>query len=661
MKRLILALCLITNAVFAQKTDTSKVVKLEKVLIIGVRADNRVPVTQKTISTSDLLINYHGQEIPILLNQLPSIRSNSDGGHDFGYSYFTLRGMDQTRVNMTLNGVPLNEPEDFGVYTSNYPSFINSIQSIQVQRGVGTSTNGSSPIAGSINFQTKNGLIKGNTVEFGGGSYNTFRSNVSVSSGLLKNNIAYFVNVGGLKTDGFRYNSGSRGGSIFGTVGYFGEKRITKLTGFIGSSSNKMAWEGTYDSILINKDYRTNERGSDSSDLFTQYHFQLNNINILGQSKITTTLFYNHLDGHYDVYNGSLLNDVDSGYFAREKQYSNWYGLISQFDYKKNFFRFTAGASASTYTRYHSGYDTLFSNFQHNYKNQGTKNEVSSFIKASIGDKGVVLFLDLQLRYSEFVYKTRTYQLDVDNSLPKKSWLFFNPKIGGKIFFRNGITNYYSIGLSHKEPSRSNMLKNNLYLGELVDLKPETVIDGEWGFEYSGKKVKLQTNVFVMAFRNEIVPVGDPGNNSLLRMQNVDHSIKQGVEFDFSYKFRKISYSINSTYMDSKWGDSNKSHILNPKLIVKQSLSYERGWTVIGVTHTYSSKSYIDIDNYFSIPNYSIFGASLSQRYKNMTLSLQVNNIFNEKYYTNGYVKSWRRYLFPNALINYNLTLRIKI
>lgn len=659
MKRLILSLCLITNAVFGQKSDTTKVVKLENVSIVGVRADSRVPITQKTITTSDLLTNYHGQEVPLLLNQLPSIRANSDGGHDFGYSYFTLRGMDQTRVNITLNGVPLNEPEDFGVYTSNYPSFINSVQSTQVQRGVGSSTNGSSPIAGSINFQSKNGLIKGNTVEFGGGSYNTFRTNASVSSGLLKNNIAYFINIGGLRTDGFRYNSGSRGGSIFGTVGYFGNQRITKLTGFIGSSSNKMAWEGTYDSIL-NKDYRTNERGVDSSDLFTQYHFQFNNINILGQSKITTTLFYNHLDGKYFVYNR------DSIYFARETQYSNWYGIVSQFDYKKNFFKFTTGISANTYTRFHNGYD-IFSSFQHDYINQGTKNEVSSFVKTSFDDKGVVFYLDLQLRYAEFIYKTKTYlkqedDFTGDNNLPKKSWLFFNPKIGGKIFFNNGVTSYYSIGLSHKEPSRSNLFYNGLYLGTLVDLKPETVVDGEWGFEYTGRKVKLQTNVFVMAFRNEIVPTGEnPGDNTLPPMQNVDHSIKQGVEFDFSYKYRKISYNINSTYMNSELGDENKHHILNPRLLVKQSLSYERGWTTIGLTHTYSSKSYIDIDNYFSIPGYSVFGANLSQRYKNITLSLQANNILSEKYYTNGYVRSMKRYLFPNALINYNITLRIKI
>ena len=276
MKQIVMIFSLILIG-FQSIAQDSTVVTLNRVLVTAVRADKKTPVTQKTIGDTALQYGYQGQEVPVLLSSLPAMSSNSDGGHGQGYTYLSLRGAGQARINMTLNGVPLNEPEDHGVYSSNFPSFINAIQSIQIQRGVGTSSNGTAAFIGSINFQSKSGLVKNTDVQLGGGSYNTTRYNVSTSTGLLKNNIALFINVGGITTEGFRYNSGSRGGSIFISGGYYGTKRITKLTVFSGVSKNWMAWEGSEESVLA-KDYRSNPRINDNPDLFNQTHVQLQNI-----------------------------------------------------------------------------------------------------------------------------------------------------------------------------------------------------------------------------------------------------------------------------------------------------------------------------------------------------------------------------------------------
>jgi len=156
-------LALISFNLFAQ--DSLKINKLNTITITGIRADGKTPISLKNFNKKQLDSIYFGEEVPILLDKTPSITSSSDGGHNQGYTYFRLRGIDQTRINMTLNGVPLNEPEDQGVYTSNFPNFFNSITSFQIQRGVGTSTNGVSSYAGSINYQSNYGLEKNSSIE----------------------------------------------------------------------------------------------------------------------------------------------------------------------------------------------------------------------------------------------------------------------------------------------------------------------------------------------------------------------------------------------------------------------------------------------------------------------------------------------------------------
>ncbi len=651
MKKIILLLCLLIGGkVFSQ--DSIRIISLERVLVSSIRSDKKDPVTQKTIGDTTLQDGYQGQEIPMLLGSLPSIYSSSVGGHAFGYSYFSLRGASQSRINMTLNGAPLNEPEDHGVYTSNYPSFINSIQSLQIQRGVGTSSNGAASFIGSINFQSKNGFKRGSEVQIGLGSFNTQRFNVSTSTGLSKKNLALFANIGGIRTDGFRDNSGSLGGSLFVSGGYFGNKRVTKFVVFSGRSKNEMAWDGSDESVL-KTNYRDNPRGLDNRDYFKQTHVQLHNVNLLSKrSKLINILFYNRLKGSYDVYSKKDLPVIN--YYAAEKQYSDWFGYVGQYDYKTSELNLSTGVSLNTYTRHHNGveYDTANA---YPYKNHGTKNEMSGFIKVNFGDDVVREYMDVQVRYVEFNYSG-------DVPLSKQSWLFLNPKIGVKIFHSKKFDTYYTIGLSHREPTRSVLFNGGFYLTTLNNVKAEKVIDIELGANYKDDKVELQSNLFWMLFDNEIIPAGPLGPNSLPTMINVDQSYRIGFETDVTYRITgSLVYSGNLTLSDSRFGKLNKRQLFSPSIIMNQGLSYSLGNYGFNLNHSYFSKSYIDITNENTVEGHLILNSNVSYSINKIRFSLQVNNITSKKYYRNGYTIQSIRYLFPNALINFNTTLTIKI
>jgi len=633
--------------------DTLKIITLERALVTSVRADKKTPITQKTIGDTSIQETYQGQEIPMLLGSQPSINSNSDGGHPFGYSYFSLRGASQSRINMTLNGVPLNEPEDHGVYTSNYPSFINSIQSIQIQRGVGTSSNGAASFIGSINFQTKNGLKKATDIQLGAGAFNTLRFNASTASGLNKNNIAYVVNIGGIRTDGFRENSGSVGGSVFTSLGYFGNKRITKVVFFSGQSKNKMAWDGSDESVL-KTNFRDNPRGLDNTDLFTQSHIQLHNVNMFSKKfKLTTTVFYNHLRGHYDVYS---MKDISAiGYYAAEKQSSNWFGYINQFDYKSRTTNLSVGVSLNTYKRNHNGVKYYDSTTSLEYSNHGVKNEASGFVKVNFGDDVVRFYADLQGRYIDFKYLG-------DVPMNKQSWFFINPKIGLKIFFNKDIDVYSSLAISHREPTRSVLFGGGFYLTTLNLIKPEEVIDFELGTNYKTDRLRLQSNIFYMAFRNEIIPAGPIGSNSLPTMINVDKSKRYGLEVDAQYALSdRVSYDGNLTLSRSQFGDQKNEQLFSPRVMFNQSITLEYRELSLGVNQTVFSKSYIDITNTNSMAGYFVYGVNVSYEKNNYRVSIQANNITDKKYYSNGYVANGVRYLYPNALASYYVTVKIRL
>ena len=653
MRQLLFILGLVLITIQAESQDTSKTVSLNDVVITGVRADSKTPVSQKTIKKSSIDSTYQGEELPLILDKTPSVTSQSDGGHPNGYTTFRLRGIDQTRINMTLNGVPLNEPEDQGVYTSNYPGFVNNIKSMQIQRGVGTSTNGVASYAGSINFESQNGIQKKTEIDLGGGSWNTQRINVSNSTGLSKKGFALFTDVSAYKTDGYKYHSGGSGYSFFTSGGYYSNKDIVKLTGFIGNSKNKMAWLAVSDS-MIKVDRRTNDNTEGDNDNFTQTLIQLQHMrSITSNSKITSTIFYNRLDGVWDLSLASIGAGTDKINFQLG---SNFGGLMSNYNYTNDKVKINFGVSANEYQRTHSSSmypDTkvLF------YKNTGTKNEVASFFKVGYDIGKLTLFADAQGRMVEFSYIG-------DTTMPKQTWSFFNPK-AGLVYSQSSTINYYvSVGQSHREPTRTNMFGGNDNLIGFVPIKPEEVVDYELGTNIDKERLQLQTNLYYMDFKNEITLLGALGSNGLPLMTNVSKSFRSGVEIDVNYRLNKmVSLENNTNYSYNRIVDNNITFqpLYTPVLVSNNAVKITYNKIVFGITAKVNSKAYINFENTVTTPAFVLYGLNVGYESKKYAVLITGNNLTSVNYFTSGYAIGNTPYYFANAPMSLYATFKIKL
>lgn len=632
-------------------TDTTKTIVLTNIEVTGVRTDTKTPISQKIITKEDIDKTYQGQEMSYILDKTPSVISQSDGGQPNGYTTFRMRGIDQTRINMTLNGVPLNEPEDQGVYFSNYPNFATNIKSMQVQRGVGTSANGTSSYGGSINFEGNTGIDKETSLQVGYGSFNTKRANLSYGSGINKKGFALYTGISAYGSDGYKYNSGGSGYSAFVSGGYYHKKNVIKFTGFTGRSLNQMSWFAVSEED-INKDPRTNYNPKGENDDFRQSFAQLQYVRSINKnSTITTTGYYNRLDGNW----GLFVGPTDLLKFGLS---SNFYGVMTNYHLELSKLTINAGLHANSYDRSHTGNinDTIPL-----YKNTGYKTDYSAYTKVGYTISKFTLFGDLQVRNVGFSYKG-------DSVMKPLNWTFFNPK-GGVTYNHSDHTNYYfSVGKSHREPTRTDMFGGQDNLVSLNIITPEQVIDYELGSNVKfntnpNRHLIVQYNFYYMDFKNEITLLGALGSNGLPLMTNVNKSFRSGFELDLNYRFIKcLTLTSNSNYSYNRiQGDSGEYQPLyTPNLILNNGLEYKYKGLTIGLLSKYHSSSYINSDNTLRTPDFVIFNANIGYTYKNYSILLQGINITNKKYYTSGYGVGTDRYFFVNAPMSGYVTIKAK-
>ena len=391
MKKIILSTLSVIFYMGSYAQDTIKSIELKEVEI-SIRSCDKTPITQTTIKNGEIQKNYIGQDMSYILNRTPSISTYSDNGLYNSYTYFRLRGVDQTRINMTLNGIPLNEPEDQGAYFSNYSDFSSNINSVQIQRGVGTSSYGSSSYIGSINFESVN-LLDSNwtSLESGYGSYNTYRGSIAYNSG-VKNKIGVYGRYSQIGSDGYKYNVFNKSKTIFTSIGYYGDNDVLKLTAFSGQSKNGMGYLATNIEDL-NIDPRTNYLSKDEKDDFIQSLISLQWVSKINKkSNVTSSIFYNRLDGEYGV----LLSNA----MFKFKLGSNFYGIMTTYNYTDDTLKFQFGVMSSSYNREHQ----MFESYEI-YKNKGYKSEVSSFVKIHYNlTSKFITFVDLQARRVIFAY-----------------------------------------------------------------------------------------------------------------------------------------------------------------------------------------------------------------------------------------------------------------
>ena len=607
-------------------------------VVVTYQADKQTPITFQNISSKDIKAKSTGQEPSFLLSETPSITNYSDAGNSQGYSYFRLRGIDQTRINMTLDGVPLNEPEDQGAYFSNYPDILNSVSKIQIQRGVGTSKNGVASYGGSVQLFSPN-LADSTKTTFGlgYGSFNSLRVFSEYNSG-IKNKKALYVRASQIYSDGYKYHSSNNSQSVFLSGGFFHDKSIWKLNFLAGHQQNYMAWIGVSDS-LIDIDRRTNANSKQEKDRFLQTLTQLKNSWQIGQfSSLETSIYHTFLKGNYgfDFNNFLSLSSTDELYnYAFQ---SNLFGFFSNYTLSKKQFNLISGVHGNIYNRQHTGSEKAIGQL---YQNTGYKNEISVFTKVDYSLKWFAFFVDVQYRYVNFDYKGSV-------ALQKLDWHFINPKAGLSASLNNNSILYYSLGFTGREPTRNDMFGGNDDLladssgnAILSNTNPEFVLNHELGFRFQKEKMNFNTNLYYMDFQNEIVLDGKFGPNGLALTNNVEQSFRAGIELSIAYKVSKhFSLVNNSSFNYSRITEQTEtfSPILTPPIIINQEVIFSKNKFTIALSGRYQQQSFIDFANEEKVNGYFLLNSRASYNINDFQFSIFLNNITNTKYFNQGYV-----------------------
>lgn len=669
----------------------------DELVVTAIRADDVTPVTKKDISRSDIDQRYEGQDMPLLLSVAPSMTAYSDSGSGTNYSYFSLRGIGQTRINMTLDGVPLNDPAENAFYFNNITDFAGAVDSIQVQRGVGTSTVGSPSYGGSINFTSmpldENGSVSAELTE---GSFDTKRATAAFQSGTLGNGFALWGRASYNETDGYRDHSGVEQHSIYLNGSWRNDDSMLKLVSIFGREKSQMSYLAV-DEPTLAEHPTFNPLDEAERDDFGQNIVQLQYTKILGSaSSLTATAYYNGAQGFFQLW-ADPETQTELLKYHLDQQTT---GLMATVNSRIGTVDLSAGAH---YADYDGDHVQTIDGVQQ-YINTGYKTESMAFVKASRDAGRWNLYGDAQLRYAKFSY-------DGEPDLGSVDWSFFNPKLGARYRIAPGLSAYASVGQASREPTRNDMLAgedNASVQYDLEAVKPEKVTDFEGGLAWNGPRLALTANLYAMEFKDEIALTGELSDIGLPLRRNVDKSYRRGVEVDFRWaanEARTIELGGNAAFSHSRisewtqyidvYGEDGSYvesvpvvyHDVEPLLTPSITANLSVDWTArpgmtFGVSGRYVGESQLDNtgDSQLVTPDFTNVDLRASFGLERWLpgrprLNIFVNNLLdNERIYASGYsyqyftedgsggrVLDGIPYYYPTATRNMMATIDFKL
>jgi iron complex outermembrane receptor protein len=616
------------------KQDSTKVETLDEVLVNAVRVNATSPITHSNVSKETLAKRNLGQDIPILLNYLPSVVTTSDAGAGIGYTGIRVRGISAQSTNITINGIPYNDAESLGTFWVNLGDFASSVENLQLQRGVGTSTNGSGAFGASVNILTE-AIAQEASGEISNsfGSFNTRKHTVKFSTGLLNKNIELSGRLSQINSDGYIDRASSDLKSYFLQGAYVNDGTLIKALAFGGHEITYQSWYGfdsaTMGAIGENPNLDENRRYNiagiqfdqagnfegfyeNQVDNYKQDHFQLL-WNERYNNKWSTNLALNYTYGrgffeeyvddylYTNIYfgsdasfdflgidpinvNGETVNSMD--YVRRRWLDNDFYVFNASANYKNNYLDTSFGVSYSKYDGDHFGeiiwaeYANTLEPEERYYEGVGVKKDFSVFTKATykLNDK-VSLYGDLQLRTVD--YKTTGQSSDVVPFVVNENYNFFNPKAGitYEMDTKNNI--YFSYARANREPSRGDFESN-------PDVIPEQLNDFELGWRHNNETFRVSTNLYYMLYNEQLVLTGDIDNTGTPIRTNSGDSYRLGLEVDVAFQVTKqfaiqpnftISSNKNKETVISKDGvlvDLGKTNIsFSPDLVAANVLVYQ--------------------------------------------------------------------------------------
>jgi iron complex outermembrane recepter protein len=685
------------------ENDTTKVTKLDEILVAAIRVNKKTPVTFSNLSKKEIATRNLGQDIPILMNFMPSVVTTSDAGNGFGYTGIRVRGSDATRVNVTINGIPYNDSESHGTFWVNMPDFASSVESLQLQRGVGTSTNGSGAFGASLNMLTDSYSDKASgEIANSFGSFNSRKHTVKFSTGLMNDHFELAGRVSNLSSDGYVDRASSDLKSYFLQGTYVGKTTLIKALAFGGTEKTYQSWNGidaatlssnpTFNSAGIYTDEFGNTRFYDNeTDNYQQDHYQLHwNEKWSENWNTNLAVHYTKGKGYYENYkedadfeeygltpiviDGTTITTSD---LVRQKWLDNdFYGTTFSANYKKDNIDFIFGGGWNKYEGDHFG-KVIWARFASTselgdkyYNDFADKTDGNIFAKVNYQiTKNINLFGDLQ--YRNVTYKANGVQAD----LVDDTFNFFNPKAGLTYTLNNKNNFYLSYARANREPNRSDY--------EGANVRPEKLNDFELGWRYLSAKTQINLNGYYMLYKDQLVLTGaldDVGNPI---RTNVGESYRLGVELDAVFKIlEKWSLMPNITVSSNKNVDfvyddgtglqelGQTNIAFSPNVIAANSIVYaplknlQMSLMTKFVDQQYMSNiddSAAKLDSYTQTDFNFYYELPMKKIFKSITFSGTVNNLFDEKIVSNGadYGGGFI-YYFPQAGINFLAGMTLK-
>lgn len=690
----------------------------DEVVVSATRASKNTATTYKDLNRAEIAKKNVGQDLPYILNQTPSVVVSSDAGAGVGYTGMRIRGSDATRINVTLNGIPLNDAESQGSFFINLPDLASSVDNIQIQRGVGTSTNGAGAFGASLNIQTTTRRDSAyaelnNTY----GSYDTWKNTVSVGSGLINNRFSFDGRLSRIKSDGYIDRASSNLKSFFVTGAYYGKNDILRANVFSGNEKTYQAWNGVTEDLL-KTDRRHNDFTYDNqTDNYQQDHYQLFYTRNLGkQLTANAALHYTYGRGYYEEYkNGQALakykiepvvvggTTIDKSDLVRRLWLDNdFYGLTYSLNYTpQTDLTFTLGGAYNQYKGRHfdevvwaqyANYDASKS-ARHIYNdNDALKNDFNIFGRANYQIGQFNIFADLQYRNVYYSYFGKD---EAGNPAQQNARLeFFNPKLGLTYNIDPKSSVYASVAIGNKEPNRIDFTESNINTRP----KPERLTDIEFGYRTQQDVFTVGVNGYAMLYKDQLINTGKLNSVGGLTRQNVPDSYRMGLELDGRWQILKnLAWTATATlsrsrikefteYIYDEADPTGETFITNtykntaisysPALILSSEIAYNPIKNAeIAFISKYVGKQHLDNTGASSriLPSFFVNDVRLGYNtsiigIKNVGLSLLVNNVFSTLYENNGGTYPYlfagdlsrTNYYFPQATRNFLLSLNVK-
>ena len=652
----------------AQPQDSTQTQNLDEVLVKAVRVQPNAPITHSNLTKKDIRKRNLGQDIPVLLNYLPSVVSSSDAGTGIGYTYLRVRGSDATRVNVTINGIPYNDAESQGTFWVNLGDFASSVESLQLQRGVGTSTNGSGAFGASLNILT-DGISEnaGGEIANSFGSFGTRKHSIKFTTGLLNDHFEFAGRLSKIYSDGYVDRAFTDLKSYYLQGNYVDKNTIVKAIAFGGKEKTYQAWYGLSKDQLEEDRTQNPYTYDNETDNYWQDHYQLHWIETLNANWSTNIgLNYTRGKGYFEQFKdgrsaadyNNLINE-DSDVVVRRWLDNHFYVANANVTYKKNSLELITGISYSDYTNDHYGEIIWGSDLASEtnirdryYLSISDKSDFSIFSKATFRmSEKLQAFLDIQGRFVNYTTTGLTSDrapIDIDERFD-----FFNPKLGFTYTLNPGNSLYVSYARANKEPNRNDFESN------AVDVQHEELNDFELGWRHESDRLRLNANVYYMQYNNQLVLTGALDNVGEYLRENVDKSYRLGLELDASIVLTE-QLSLISNFALSKnkiqdltidrdgavqnLGDTNIA--FSPDLITTHALEYAPntkfraaligkyvGEQYLSNTDTAASK----LDSYFVTDFNFTYTLPVKNVFESIVFTGMVNNLFDLKYVDRGY------------------------